>query len=541
MPSSAPGAFASSPPTVAHLLRHWASVRPDQAFCSVAGTAYTFAELDDRSTRVAAGLAERGVSPGDRVALLAPNRIEFIEVHFALAKLGAIEVPLNAFLKGAFLSHQLSQSRASVLITDGPGFTAALPLLDELPELGVVIALDDVDVPPDLATSVHAFADLQMSQVPFEAKEPSPADTMAIVYTSGTTGLPKGCVLSHGYYVRSARNHAAALELTDADVLYTAMPLFHAGGSMTILTTALLMGIPVHYDQQFSASRFMSRLAETGATVAFAVGAMGLAVLGTPESAADRAHRTHTIMIAPLGPDDQARFTARFGIEPWTSVFGQTECMPVCVTPRSADRDPLACGAPAPDLDVIILGEDGRPVADGAAGEICLRPREPFAMFDGYWDQPESTLASFGQLWYHTGDTGRFLANGELRFVDRRRDGLRRKGENISSLEVEAAIRRHPDISEVAVVAVPSELGEDEIKACVVPASDVQLRPEQLFGFFRETLAYYAIPRYVEFLPSLPVNAVNRVLKHELRDRPITADVWDFTALGFAVAQDARR
>lgn len=520
--------------TVAALLSHWASERPDALFVSTDGIGLTFAELDRRSATVASGLAARGIRRGDRVAILCPNRIEFIEAHFALARLGAIEVPLNAFLKGSFLAHQLGQSRAAALIADGPGLSAAAPLLESLPELHLVVDLDGAaqGVVPFRALAAH----------PSGADEPiAPEDTMAIVYTSGTTGLPKGCVLSHGYYVRSARNHARALELTDADALYTAMPLFHAGGSMTILTTALLLGIPVHYDSQFSASGFTTRLAETGATVAFGVGAMGLAVLGTPALPSDRAHRTRTMMIAPFSPADQARFRDRFGIEPWTSVFGQTECMPVTITPVSEPRDGLGCGAPAPDLEVALLGEDGLPVADGEVGEISLCPREPFAMFDGYWEQPDATLAATAERWYRTGDTGRRLPNGELRFVDRRKDVLRRKGENISSLELEGAIRSHEQIREVAVVAGPSEDGEDELKACIVLAEGAELTPEALFEFFRDRLAYYAIPRYVEVMAALPVNAVNRVLKHELRGRPLTESVWDLQAMGLTVDRASRR
>jgi crotonobetaine/carnitine-CoA ligase len=524
------------------LLRARAQEHPDRPFCFVENDGFTFAELDSRSDKVAAGFASNGVAKGDRVAVLSTNRVEVLEILFGLAKLGAIQVPLNAFLKGAFLRHQLAHSRASVLVTDEAGAAAAEPLIAELPDLRLIVLLD----PSGLSVSaddveVLPYAEVTDAEGPPPAVEMNAADTMSIVFTSGTTGLPKGCVLSHGYYTRSGWTSAYGLELGAEDAIYAPLPLFHGGGRMLVLTAALIMGIPVHFDVAFSASAFMSRAAEVDATVVIAIGAMGMALLATPPGPADTAHRVHSMMVAPLTPEEQERFKARFGIEPWTECYGQTECVPLCVAPRTGPRDRAGCGFGAPDLEVALLDDDMQAVPDGEVGEICIRPRERFAMFDGYWDQPEETLAAFRGLWYHTGDAGRKLPSGQFTFVDRKKDALRRRGENVSSIELEVAIRMHPKVADVAVHAVPSPATEDDIKACIVLRDGETTDAEEMFAFFRDNLPYFALPRYVEVIDELPRNAVNRVMKHLLRDRPMGDGVWDLEALGLRVSRAQRR
>ncbi len=240
--------------------------------------------------------------------------------------------------------------------------------------------------------------------------------------------------------------------------------------------------------------------------------------------------------------EGQGAFRERFGVDPWVDVFGQSECMPVTATALSSDqRDPAGCGVPAPDLEVALLDDGGSAVDDGAVGEICLRPMQPHAMFDGYHDGDGSAVDPLEDGWYRTGDYGKRLDSGAYAFVDRKKDSLRRRGENISSLELEAAINRHPAIAESAVIAHPSKLGEDDVKAVVVVADGEELDPAQLFEFFREGLPYFAIPRYVEPIDALPRNGVGRVMKHKLREAGNGADTIDFDELGLVVAKDDRR
>jgi len=519
---------------IGNILRARADATPDRVCCAMDDDVFTYTEMDRRSDALAAGLAKQGVNPGTRVATLAPNRTELLELFYGVAKTGAAQVPLNAYLKGEFLRHQLRQSRSTVLVTDAAGRNAVAPLRSELPDLRTVVMLDEAQ-----GDEIPYSALLESGETPPEVKVTA-ADTMSILYTSGTTGLPKGCVASHGYYCRSGELIGAALEVTDNDVLFAGLPLFHAGARLVTVTLPLVYGIPTYLQGTFSARGYFPRAKEVGATLMIAVGAMGAAILATDPSPADRDHKVRRIMCAPLSLDAQATFRERFGVEPWVDIFGQTECMPTTLTALSSDRrDPKGCGLPAPDLEVALLDDDGNVLEGEATGEVCLRPKAPHAMFEGYFDQPEATLEAFRGLWYHSGDYGRRLPSGAFAFVDRKKDCLRRRGENVSSLELEQAIDRHPAVVESAVHAVDSELGEDDIKACIVAGAKIE--PAGLFDFFRNNLPYFAIPRYVDFVDALPRNGVGRVMKHKLREAGITPDTWDFESMALTVSRQERR
>lgn len=531
-------------PSLGDLLRHRAQVKPDHPFVTVSDHSYSFAELDKKVDAVAAGLHALGVRRGDRVAWLSTNRPEVVELFFALARLGAIQVPLNAFLKGTFLSYQLRQSQASMLITDRPGADALVSVLEDVPELRHCVSMD---APSEAASEalgerVVRWADVDRTGDRPPRVELAPIDTASIMFTSGTTGSAKGCVLSHGYYKRAALTFGRGLGLDEDDTIYTSLPIFHMAAQASTLLSALVFGISSVIDPIFSARTFMARAAEVGATAWVGIGAMGGALLATSPGPADRAHSLEKMVIIPGSPQVQEAFEERFAIDVWSEMYGQTECTTISCTPRlSEDRDRAGCGAATDDLDLALLDDDDRPVPDGEVGEIAIRPKGPFAMFDGYWNMPEETLTAFRNLWYHTGDCARKLPSGQIAFVDRKKDAMRRRGENISSMEVEAAIVRHPKIADVAVHAVPSPLSEDDVKACIVLVEGETITPEELFGFFRDQLPFYAVPRYVDFLDELPRNAMGRVMKFQLRERPTDNSGWDFESLGLLIEASERR
>ena len=519
--------------SLGELLRVRAIELPDRPYLTVSGRGYTFGELDARSDAVAAALHLHGVQAGDRVALLAPNRPEVVELFFGLAKLGAIQVPLNSALKGEFLRYQLNQSQASVIVIDGEGAGTFAAVAEELPDLRLCVLLDNDQDGAELAGIARiGYEEFARATSASPAVSVNPADTMTIMYTSGTTGFPKGCLLSHGYYQRAARAVVRGVEATEHDVLFTTLPMFHAAAMFSTVIGGLVQATPAVIDPAFSARNFLARAAEVKATIAFAVGAMGNALLATPASPADRAHRLRAMVVAPLPPQAQQAFRERFGIEPHAQLYGQTECMPITCTPLSSVRDPAGCGDPAEDLELGLLDDEDRAVGSREVGEIVIRPKGRFVTFDGYWNQPEATLEAFRDLCYHTGDYGRLLPSGQLEFIDRRKDALRRRGENISSMQLETAIHAHPKVVDVAVHAVASALTEDDVKACIVLTEGVIITPEELFAFFCEQLPSYAIPRYVEFLDELPRTAVGRIMKYKLRERPIDERVWDFEQLG---------
>ncbi len=534
--------------TLADLLDERAGQHPDKTLVACGGDRRTYREAAGLAAGLAAALDGVGVAAGDRVAFLVSNRIERSDLFFGCARLGAVQVPLNPFLKGEFLRHQLADSGAATAVLDGPGLAAVAPLLPELPELRRLILLDDGAGRPDLPPGVEVltFADLAPSvgagAADADLPRPGPSDLAAIVYTSGTTGPSKGCRISQAYYVHAGAGMQTLLDLQSDDVYFTAFPLFHLSGQALALVACLHQGATVIFEPAFSASTFMDSAAAVGATVVMGVGAMGQAILATPPSDTDRAHHVRVCGWIPLPEARQLEFEERFGTVVTAEGYGQTECAPITISTPSGPRRRTTAGRPAPWLEVRMVDDDDVEVPTGEVGEIVVRPLEPDSLFQGYWGRDGETLKTFRNLWHHTGDYGRMDADGFVTFVDRKKDALRRRGENVSSMELEAAIVRHSGVAEVAVHAVESAVTEDDIKACIVPVADApELTPDDLFEFFAEHLPYFAVPRYVELVPELPKNALGRVLKHELRARGVTPATWDFEKLGLEVDRERRR
>jgi crotonobetaine/carnitine-CoA ligase len=528
---------------VGDLLRTRASTRPDGELfrCGDAGWR-TNAEVDGVADRIASSLASREVAKGDRVAVLSPNREEVLELLFGCARLGAVQVALNPYLKGEFLRHQLADSGASVLITDREGLRASESLLAQT-SVKHVILLDPEDGALEDPGEFTSYADfLAAGEESFVGPEIGPADLIAIVYTSGTTGMPKGCMLSHGYYTHAPRLFHSVGLVDPGERLFTALPLFHAGGQMFVLMGALMNHAAAHFEAQFSASAFMRRAREAGATSLWGPGSMGMMILAQPETYADASYSFKFANWSPMHADRQAEFERRFNCPIYAGMFGQTECIAIMMSPFGGGHRRSSGGQPVPQLEVGIVDEADRHVPTGGVGEIVLRPKEPHVMFDGYWRNPEATLAAWRNLWHHTGDNGQANADGVITFVDRKKDALRRRGENVSSFELELAIAQHASVAQVAVCAVPSQLGEDEIKACIVCHPGSEPDPAELFSFLKSELPYFAIPRYVEFRVGLPVNpTTGRVVKDTLRKEGIPPAAIDFDALGLVVSRDERR
>ena len=531
---------AATRATIPERLRHWARERPDRLFLWCGDDQMTFREADARSDRVAAGLAELGLI-GEHVAIITPNRPEMVELYLGAAKAGAVQVPLNVFLKGNFLRDQLIDSAANTLVADHDGCKTVAPLLAEVGRIQRVIALDDTtDVPFPDHIEVIPYQRLRTSTEPVPEIRATPDTPMSVLYTSGTTGPPKGCVLTHGYDMRLAAIADAVAEFGEDDVILTALPLFHGAARTTCVGAALRRGLTAVVEPEFR-STMLERAAETGATVIFGVASMGQVLLAQQPSAGDRDHRVRLAVWGPADAEAETRIRDRFGFEVLSRVYGQTECGYSTFDTRAHPALDGSSGRAAPDLEMELVDEDENTVPIGEVGEIVFRPRHRNAMFRGYWNKPETTLETFRGLWYHTGDFGRMSADGSLFFVDRKKDYLRRRGENVSSLELEGAIRAYPKVSDAAVHDIPSEVGEDDIKACVVAVDGASIDPHELFDFFVDTIPYFAIPRYVELMTELPKNAVGRVTKNDLRDRGVTDTTWDFEQLELTVAASDRR
>lgn len=524
---------------VANLLRQRVIATPDDPLVKCGGDWISATELEQRASRLAAGLQGLGVAKGDRVALLMPNCEEMIESIFACAVAGAVQVPLNSWLKGEFLRHQLADCGARVLITDASGAVAAAPLLRET----------DIERLVVIGTPGVVSGALVVDYDELAATEASPRDVIVgdhdlftILYTSGTTGLPKGCMLTHGYYLTTVKPFGETGMIRPGDRTLTAFPLFHVGGQALCLMGNLMHGGAVRFEAGFSATNFLAHAREDGVTMLMGVGAMAAALLAQPPDPRDTEHEMRVAFFAPMSAEQIEAFERRFGVYVMSEAYGQTECNPITFGSLELRR-PGTTGRALPHLDLKIVDDDDVELAVGDVGEIVVRPRRPHesSLFVGYWRRPEATLEAWRNLWHHTGDYGKLDQDGFLTFVDRKKDAMRRRGENVSSHELEVAIARHPGVLQVAVCAVPSELGEDDIKACIVPAPGAELTPTALFDYFKDNLPYFAIPRYVELRSSLPMTATQRVTKQTLRDEGVPADCWDLQGMGLQVAKAERR
>jgi len=505
---------AVNPPgerTLPALLTAAAEARPDRVVLRAGGQERTLAGLCEAAAARAAALAGgAGVGAGDRVAVMAGNRAELIELWLGCAWLGAALVPVNSALRGVQLDHVLADSGPRVLVV----------------EAGLRERLEHVRAVPPLVWDADA---LPVGDPAARAPHPArPGDTAAVLYTSGTTGPAKGVLCPHAQWVWWGVNTGGCLGVRAGDVLHTTLPLFHTN-ALGAFWQAVVHDATLVVDDRFSASRHWERCAASGATVGFLLGAMVSMLLSRPEGEHDRSHRVRVALAPATGAELYAPFRERFGVE-LLDAYGSTETNCVIAAGR-----PGTMGRVVDGFEARVVDADDEPVPDGVPGELVLRATAPWAFATGYLGLAEKTVEAWRNLWFHTGDRVVREPDGCFRFVDRTKDAIRRRGENVSSFEVEQVLLAHPDVAAAAVVPVPAELGEDEVLACVVARDGATVDPLELVRFCEPRIAYFAVPRYVELLDALPLTANGKVEKFRLRERGLTAAAWDREAAGYVV------
>ncbi len=510
--------------TLPALLQRAAQRFGDRPLLRLPGGAWTHAQAPIAVARRAAALQAAGVAAGDRVALMAGNRIETLETVLACGWLGAAAVPINTAAMGPQIGYYLADSGARLLIIEATYFERLA--LAELPRtaLQTVWVLDEWPspqaplCPPGLALQAWPAAGDAIAPAPVAA-----ADPFAILYTSGTTGPAKGVLCPQAQYEAWGRHSAAVLGVTADDVLCTTLPLFHIN-ALNTFAQALVSGASVVYQPRFSASGFWPTMAAADATVIYLLGAMVPMLLAQPAAAAERAHRVRI----GLGPGVPAQagevFEQRSGVR-LLEGYGSTETnFVIASAPDSPRRGVMGWLRPGFEARVADEWDAERP--RGEAGELLLRASEPFTFAAGYFGRPEQTVQAWRNLWFHTGDRVVQDADGAFRFVDRIKDAIRRRGENISSFEVEQVLQSHPAVAGVAVYPVQSDLAEDEVMAAVVARDGAALDLAELVAFCVSRLPRYAIPRYVELMAELPRTENGKVQKYKLRERGVTAATW---------------
>ncbi|HSE04262.1 MAG TPA: AMP-binding protein [Methylomirabilota bacterium] len=531
--------------TLVHLLRRQARDRGEQPFARFEdGQAFTFGALDAWTDGLAASLAALGVQGGDRVLGLVGNRAEAIGMLFATVKLGAVWVPVNTGLRGAFLQHQLQNAEPRVIVVEDR-LAANLDGVEAgpVPPRALIIVGDPATATPACARSARrlGFGELLALRAPTGGAPmmPAPGDVAMIMYTSGTTGPSKGVLMPHGHCYLLGLGLAEATALGPADRYFVCMPLFHANALLMQFLGCLLAGAQVVVTERFRATSWLDEVRRAEATVTNGLGVIPEFIFRQPPTARDRDHRLRLMMAVPIAAEWGAEFETRFGV-PFMQGFGMTECNIVAYTRPGEALVPGCAGYPLAEwfeVGIVDPATDA-PRPAGQTGEIVVRPKVPGGFMAGYFRMPEKTIEAWRNLWFHTGDAGRFDDLGRLHYVDRIKDCIRRRGENISSFEIEQVLNAHPAIAESAVVGVKvaGAGGEDEVKACVVPAAGAAIDPVALLDWCTPRMPHFAVPRFVEIVSGeLPKTPTGKLQKTSLRAAGVTAATWDREAVGYVV------
>lgn len=503
---------------------------------------YSYDEVNRTVNRYAQGLASLGVKQGDRVVIFMRSCVEFIMMAFATNKLGAIWVPINGDYKGSWLAEAIIESKGTVLLTD----TDKFPRVQEaLPRGGygklVVKSIEGAAVPAS-ATPLSAFDALSDAEPP--AIPISYGDTCAILWTSGTTGKSKGVLQPHNVWINAAESAKDYFVIRPGDVVYNCLPLYNTAAWITNIFRGLIVGLPVALDEHFSASHFWERIKHYKATETTTLGAMHMFLWNAPETPDDAKTTLRQASMIPMPPHLVKPFMKRFGLERIQKGYGQSEAALImrCSEDGVKQWKPNSLGTMAPGVEVSIRDDEGKECAPGVAGEFCLKPTRPYAIFNGYFENPEATAKAYHGLvgeggWYRTGDLGIRDADGDFFFVDRKSDFIRDKGRNISSLQVEAQVMQHPAVAAVACFGIPSEhiQNETEVKIDVVLKPGMNVTHEELARFINDNAPYFFVPRYIEFVNELPYTPTNKVQKFKLREKGLTPATWDRTKTPFVL------
>ena len=521
--------------TVVDMLGRAAAQHPDREFVAIDGQPMTYAALDRASNAMARKLKALGVSAGKCVVTLQDSSLDVFVCWFAINKLGAVWVPINTAYRGDFLRHQVHDSEAEVIICDGTYLERFTQIAGGIPNVKIILCRDCSNAPV-CSIPIHGLDEFRGDdETPLESLV-KPSDLAALLYTSGTTGPSKGCMISHNYLAAVGRINRRFTLLDEGETLFTCLPLFHAAAlaaSLSVMTDGSRIAIA----SQFSVRRFWDDIEQSGAVSAMLMASIFQLVAQAPDcEAATRCHgQLKMIFGFPISPDVRKIWRDRFGVplaSSWS--YGQTEAIRMTAVPLGETPPEVCAGRVVDEYEMMIFDENDQPVPEGTVGQIVFRPREANVMFEGYWKRPLETAAAWKNMWMHTGDLGK-LVDGYLFFADRAKDYLRSRGENISSFELERAFSSHHAIAEVAVHAVGAQTGEDELKVTAVLREGALLTEHELCMWCIDNLPYFAVPRHIEFRGELPKNPTGRVLKYQLRDEGVTASTWDREAAGVAV------
>jgi len=521
--------------SVGFILADKAKKLKDQAFIYFKDRTVSFEELNNNANRVGNALLNMGVKKGDKVCIMMTARPESLYPWFGLSKIGGVEVPINTAYKGDLLQYIINTCDAEIIILDQQLVDRIKMIEGDLRNIRNLVVFSerpDSKISNPTSFEVIPFSELLKGAETDPTIELDWGELTCILFTSGTTGLSKGAMIPVNFMYRLGSRHAQVARYNSEDVTYSYLPFFHIGGKM-VAVAALLAEAKMVLRERFSVSKFWEDARRYGVTLFFQLGGIMNMLYSQPEKEDDVDNPIDKGYCVPIAYEIADDFMKRFNIKKLQECYGATEDGLVISTPWDEQRRERSCGKPGNLYEAIIADENDMELPPGGVGEILVRTKEPYAMMLGYYKMPEETLKALRNFWFHTGDQGYMDKEGWFYFKDRTKDVVRRQGENISSFEVEKVINKHPKVAESAIFGVPSELGEDEVMAVVVLKEGEKLKPEELIAFCEDRIAYFAIPRYVEFRESLPRTPTEKVEKYRLKSEGVTENSWDRVKAGY--------
>jgi crotonobetaine/carnitine-CoA ligase len=523
--------------TLLHALARAVETAGDEVFVDVQGDTFTFRELDRRATRLAHELAKLGIEKGDTVVTITETHHDTFTLWFGILKLGAIWVPINLAYRKEFLRHQITDADTKLVICDHAYLDRVVDIAGKIPHVKRILCLGNESSFPDCTIPIDSFEKHRghdETPIPIPVQ---PADLAVLLYSSGTTGPSKGCMISHNYWCMQGRQQIRAVPQEEGDITWTCLPLFHSAALNSVMG-ALVAARRVAVWPRFSVTTFWDDIEKAGATSALLMASIFPFVAHAPDTPAMKRCFGQLKMIfgVPISAEIRRIWKERFGVKLASSfAYGQTEVSRLCMALPDETPPIDSCGRAAEEFEVMIFDNEDNPVPPGTVGQLVCRPRYPNVMFEGYWKRPEETVKAWRNFWMHTGDLAMMDEQGWVYFKDRAKDYLRNRGENVSSLEVEKTFMDHPDIADVAVHAIGVQTGEDDIKVTLVKRDGSTLTEHDLCLWSIENLPHFAVPRYYEFRAELHKNPTGKILKYKLRDEGVTPTTWDRDLAGIQV------
>lgn len=510
---------------------------PDHVVFQFRDDPMTLGELNEQINKAANGFLELGVKQGDKVAIMLPNCPEFLFTWFGLNKIGAVEVPINVALKGSGLIYQIDQSDCVVLVADTEYLDRLEEITDDLKKVNHVVFTDkktgNTAMPKWKGFESLTYKELTDREGTTPNISVHFSDMASILYTSGTTGVSKGVMMSHNYWYDVWSESVKYSRYTEDDILYTGLPFFHGNAQGITIGPAILADSKAVIVERFSASQLWEDCRRWNCTEANYIGGI-IPILLKQDPQENDGDNPVRLMVGAAAPSDEWHtFQERFNTK-LLEVYGMTECYCCLASPYDEPRAG-SCGKAITGWNVKIVDDNDNEVEPDTVGEFIAQPGRMFVGSTGYYNKPADTLDLFKNFWMHTGDMGRMDKDGYFYFEDRKKQAIRRRGENISSFEVESVISSNPAILESCVVGVPSDVGEEDVKAVIVLKEGQQLTEEEVIHWCESRMAYFAIPRYIAIRDSLPKTPSERVEKFKIKTEGITPDCWDREEAGIVL------